>query len=136
MTMSRRLDEAAATPTIRLEVEMMPSFAPSTAARNQPMRSVRCGSGGSMRLLRLVRVAFGGTVTNQHGAHQTAVGVIEDVAMEHPLAWTFIKGHQQTNRRLHRNVDRVLECQRSDGPAFLIHNLEEEAVQVERMIPV
>ena len=29
---------AAATPTIRLAVEMTPSLAPSTAARNQPMR--------------------------------------------------------------------------------------------------
>ena len=32
---------AAATPTIRLAVETMPSFAPSTAARSQPMRGVR-----------------------------------------------------------------------------------------------
>ena len=30
---------AAATPTIRLAVETMPSLAPSTAARSQPMRS-------------------------------------------------------------------------------------------------
>ena len=29
---------AAATPTSRLETEMIPSFAPSTAARNQPVR--------------------------------------------------------------------------------------------------
>ncbi|GAA3260981.1 hypothetical protein GCM10020258_23840 [Sphingomonas yabuuchiae] len=29
---------AAATPTIRLETEMMPSLAPSTAARSQPVR--------------------------------------------------------------------------------------------------
>jgi hypothetical protein len=29
---------AAATPTIKLAVEMMPSLAPSTAARNHPMR--------------------------------------------------------------------------------------------------
>ena len=32
---------AAATPTTRLAVETMPSLAPSTAARSQPMRSVR-----------------------------------------------------------------------------------------------
>ena len=31
-------EEAAATPTIRLAVETMPSLAPSTAARSQPMR--------------------------------------------------------------------------------------------------
>src|SRR5512140_3464851 len=35
---------AAATPSTRLAVETIPSFAPSTAARNQPMRSVRCRS--------------------------------------------------------------------------------------------
>ena len=34
----------AATPTTRLAVEMRPSLAPSTAARNQPMCSVRCRS--------------------------------------------------------------------------------------------
>ena len=33
--------EAAATPTTRLAVETMPSLAPSTAARIQPMRSTR-----------------------------------------------------------------------------------------------
>ena len=32
---------AAATPTIRLAVETMPSLAPSTAARSQPMRDTR-----------------------------------------------------------------------------------------------
>ena len=32
---------AAATPTIKLAVEMMPSLAPSTAALNQPMRLTR-----------------------------------------------------------------------------------------------
>ena len=36
--------EAAATPTIRLAVETMPSLAPSTAARSQPTRSMRWDS--------------------------------------------------------------------------------------------
>jgi hypothetical protein len=31
----------AATPMIRLAVDTIPSFAPSTAARNQPIRCVR-----------------------------------------------------------------------------------------------
>ncbi len=35
---------AAATPSTRLAVDTMPSLAPSTAARSQPMRSVRCRS--------------------------------------------------------------------------------------------
>ena len=39
-----RLGSAAATPTIRLLVEMRPSLAPRTAARNQPIRSLRCNS--------------------------------------------------------------------------------------------
>jgi hypothetical protein len=33
--------DAAATPTIRLAVETIPSLAPSTAARNHPMRETR-----------------------------------------------------------------------------------------------
>ena len=36
---------AAATPTIKLAVEMMPSLAPSTAALNHPMRLTRWLSG-------------------------------------------------------------------------------------------
>jgi hypothetical protein len=36
---------AAATPSTRLAVDTMPSLAPSTAARNQPMRSLRWRSG-------------------------------------------------------------------------------------------
>ena len=35
------VDAADATPRIRLAVEMIPSFAPSTAARSQPIRSTR-----------------------------------------------------------------------------------------------
>jgi hypothetical protein len=34
----------AATPSPKLEVDRIPSFAPSTAARNHPMRAVRCRS--------------------------------------------------------------------------------------------
>ena len=42
---------AAATPTIKLAVEMMPSLAPSTAALNHPMRSTRWVSGCRRRRL-------------------------------------------------------------------------------------
>jgi hypothetical protein len=38
--------EASATPTIKLAVEIMPSLAPSTAARSQPTRLIRWFSGG------------------------------------------------------------------------------------------
>jgi hypothetical protein len=40
-----RVPCAAATPSTRLAVERMPSFAPNPAARNQPTCSVRCRSG-------------------------------------------------------------------------------------------
>jgi hypothetical protein len=39
-----RVPCAAATPSTKLAVETIPSFAPSTAARSQPMRPVRCRS--------------------------------------------------------------------------------------------
>jgi hypothetical protein len=39
---------AAATPTIRLAVEMMPSLAPSTAARNQFARLTKWEADGGM----------------------------------------------------------------------------------------
>ena len=39
-----RLASEAATPTIKLAVETMPSFAPRTAARSQPMRDEACRS--------------------------------------------------------------------------------------------
>ena len=35
---------AAATPSTRLDVETIPSFAPNTAARNQPMLLIECHS--------------------------------------------------------------------------------------------
>ena len=35
---------AAATPSTKLAVDTMPSLAPKTAARSQPMRPVRCRS--------------------------------------------------------------------------------------------
>jgi hypothetical protein len=44
MSTADRLASAAATPTSKLAVETIPSLAPSTAARSQPMRSVRCCS--------------------------------------------------------------------------------------------
>ena len=44
-TITADLDAPVAdTPTIRLAVETIPSFAPSTAARSHPMRSDRCSS--------------------------------------------------------------------------------------------
>src|ERR1700686_5226134 len=42
---------AVATPSTRLAVERMPSFAPPTAARSQPMRPIRCRSLGRTDIL-------------------------------------------------------------------------------------
>src|SRR5262245_35370972 len=41
---SCRLEDADATPTMRLAVDTIPSLAPRTAARSQPMRLLRCCS--------------------------------------------------------------------------------------------
>ena len=46
MSTARGSLSAAATPSTRLAVDTMPSLAPSTAARSQPMRVVRCRSAG------------------------------------------------------------------------------------------
>lgn len=44
----------AATATTTPATETMPSLAPSTAARSQPTRSVRCSSGWRLRWRRVV----------------------------------------------------------------------------------
>jgi hypothetical protein len=46
--------DAIATPITRLAVETIPSLAPSTAARNQPMRSTRCYRGEQRRFFVLI----------------------------------------------------------------------------------
>ena len=43
-TAVKTLTQRFQTASIRLDVERMPSFAPNTAARSQPMRCVRCRS--------------------------------------------------------------------------------------------
>jgi MtrB/PioB family decaheme-associated outer membrane protein len=58
-----------------------------------PVHRARRVRAADLRLLN-VAVAGGGTVADQHGSHQAAVGVIEDVAMEHPLARPLVEVHQ------------------------------------------
>ena len=53
---SFRVAAAAATPTIKLAVEMMPSLAPSTAALNHPMRLTRWLSGCRRRRLMWIAI--------------------------------------------------------------------------------
>src|SRR4029453_10449977 len=47
---------AAATPITRLAMDTMPSSAPSTAARSQPARPLRCGSARPSAAVALVRL--------------------------------------------------------------------------------
>ena len=49
--MSPHVAAAAATPTIKLAIETMPSLAPSTAALSQPMRSTKCLSEWGGRII-------------------------------------------------------------------------------------
>jgi UDP:flavonoid glycosyltransferase YjiC (YdhE family) len=58
---------AAATPTIKLAVETMPSFAPKTAARNQEMRLVRCCSAIGGEAGFAMKVSFAATGRSRGG---------------------------------------------------------------------
>src|SRR6185436_19476479 len=69
MTMFCWLVCAAATPSTRLAVETMPSLAPSTAARNQPTRSMRCPSRCDRRMCGLLD-----SVELARGAHRRLSG--------------------------------------------------------------
>jgi hypothetical protein len=55
--MTRFEAEAAATPIIRLAVETMASFDPSTAARSHPMRPLRCISIWFVRMSEVVFIS-------------------------------------------------------------------------------
>ncbi len=70
---------AAATPTIKLAVEMSPSLAPRTAARSQPMCAVRCRSWWRMGLASGVgscgAVGTGGAAGCRVGFQQCGGGV-------------------------------------------------------------
>src|SRR5665213_1688359 len=69
--------DAAATPTSKLAVETMPSLAPSTAARSQPMRSRRCPS--LCVLSRLI--GFLGEFISVAGSYWTARKLIAALAV-------------------------------------------------------
>src|ERR1035437_3625541 len=56
---------AAATPAIKLAVEMMPSLAPRTAARIHPMRPTRCFSGCMRKPLIQYHLLFRSTLPEQ-----------------------------------------------------------------------
>src|SRR5580765_596925 len=66
---------------------------------------------GRLTLFNVVGV-LGGHRTDLYGAHQPAVGVIQDVAVEHPVAG-LVEGHEQPGGGAHRNVDGVFPGQRA-----------------------
>src|SRR5512134_1208486 len=73
---------AAATPSTRLAVETMPSLAPNTAARNQPMRSVRCHSGWRTGILGgLVQAGTAGPANPVASVHFGVREVLTDVTV-------------------------------------------------------
>src|SRR5580658_246235 len=66
----------------RLDVERMPSFAPNTAARNQPMRPVRCSSFLPIGILEASLILLPAQVGQQ--------AIMESCAQSHEYAFSFI----------------------------------------------
>src|SRR5512143_973418 len=73
------LAPAAATPMIRLAVDTMPSLAPRTAARNQPMRCVLCISTCLMRSSLLAASNRVGSLAPEVVAAGTPLQAVEDI---------------------------------------------------------
>ena len=74
--------------------------------------------------------------TDLDGSHEAAIGVIEDVAVEHPLAGAFVEGDQKARGRFHRDVQGVLPRHRPQRCAVFIDGHEEVPVQMERVVPL
>src|SRR5215510_8663800 len=81
------------------------------------------------RVMRMNRLVAG---SDDHVAHQPAVGMVEHVAVIHPVAGPVVETHDEPGRLLEGNVHRVLPGERSDRSSAFVECLEEEAVQVKR----
>ena len=57
---------------------------------------------------------LGRNVADLDGRHQSAFGVIENVAVDHPVAGSIVEADQKLQRLLERHADRVFPLQRSD----------------------
>src|SRR6516162_840957 len=66
-------------------------------------------------------------------SHETALSVIEDVAMEHPHPRTLVEDDQKPNCAVDRHVDRVLPGHRTKRLELLVERQEEKAVKMERV---
>ena len=84
----------------------------------------------------MVHVFGGGHIPDLHRPHEPAVGVIEDVAVEHPVARTLVEGHEKSGRGVHRDVDGVFPHERTNRRALVVEDDEKEAMQVKRMVPL
>ena len=104
-----------------------PARDPIVGRRDQRLKHERLSggiaSGSDIRcslLLDVVHVCGGGRITDLHRPHQPAVRVIEDVAVEHPVAGTLVEGHEKPGGGLHRDVDGVFPRQRPSGCALVV----------------
>jgi hypothetical protein len=68
-----------------------------------------------------------------HGAHQPAIGVIQDVAVKHPGSRTIVISHDNLQTAFVRHAHRVFPFERSNRLARFVQHLKEEPVQMERM---
>src|SRR5215468_10221738 len=67
--------------------------------------------------------------------HQSALGVVQDVAVEHPHpfgAGPVVISDDDAQGLLVRHIDGVLPGNRPDRLAFVVENMEEESMQMER----
>src|SRR5580765_8999920 len=67
-------------------------------------------------------------------SHHSVILVIEDVAVEHPLAGEVVESHDEPDGLVPGNVDRVLPTRKGLGHAVPIENLKLESVQMEGVI--
>src|SRR5437870_11147281 len=67
-------------------------------------------------------------------SHHAVVFVIEDVAVEHPLPRIVVVAHDDSRRRMFRDVEHVLPGEIRLAHSVTVQHLELESMQVERVI--
>src|SRR5436305_7253822 len=67
-------------------------------------------------------------------SHHAVVFVIEDVAVEHPLPRIIVVAHDDSRRRMFRDVEHVLPGEIRLAHSVTVEHLELESMQVERVI--
>ena len=72
-------------------------------------------------------------------AHETALGMIENVTMQHPhpgCARPFVITDSQAHRFVVWNIDWIFPRKRPDRLSMVIEDLKEESVKMKRMSPL